>query len=66
MKNISYEFDRPIYRSNTNNTVSAIITPYIQQTPLLACLSFSACAVSALKARDAMVMSFSALFKRST
>ena len=65
-KNPVYEFDKPIYRSNTNDTVSAIITPYIQHTPLLACLNFSACAVSALNASDAIVMSFSALFRRRT
>lgn len=65
-KNSVYEFDNPIYKSNTNDTVSAIITPYIQHTPLLACLNFSACAVSALNASDAIVMSFSALFRRRT
>jgi hypothetical protein len=43
-----------------------MITPYIQHTPLLAFLIFSACAVSALKANDATVISFSALFKRRT
>ena len=65
-KLIFYEFDKPIYKSNTNDTVSAIITPYIQQTPLLACLNFSACAVSARRASDAIVISFSALFNRRT